>query len=345
MSGNFSLRDFLSGNVIADINNVLKIKDDISNLKQKFGGILTEIIEDKGLFSGEILRGKFVEWIRRKTNADGLTFKKLKELAKVDGRFKELYVISYDLNSKSPIIYSAEHTPDVLISDAVYDSMAIPLFFKSKFNKVDGGIANNYPIALMRKLRQGTNFLGFRLVAPDLHAQYVHGQPSQNHAPVDFLTYITRLAEAFYLKQENDHAIGEDRERTVYIDTLDIGTLDFNMNPLNKRRLIDSGKNAAIHFINHRKQVEAVFRMDNVSRNDCVSDLSAIRSQKKYKLNGVNGLHDKEELQAPSSSSPTSSFFINVAQNDVAFESKIISSSINSSSSELNGRKRSMHHS
>lgn len=284
ISGNFNLSDFMSGNIIKDISNAVRIKSDFDHLKTKFGGVLKEMMEDKGLFSGEILREKFVDWIRRKTQNDKLTFRELKELAKKDRRYKELYVMSYDLNSKMPIIYSAEHTPDALVSEAVYDSMAIPLFFKPRMNKVDGGIANNYPIALMRKLRQDVNFLGFRLVNPDLHEQYVNGLPARNNAPIDFFSYVARLAESFYLKQENDHALGEDRERTIYINTLEIGTIDFNMTPLNKRRLIDSGTSAAKHYASHMKQLEALLQLDKSPSKKHVQELPEMKQLKKHKL-------------------------------------------------------------
>ncbi|MDR2678438.1 MAG: hypothetical protein LBB51_03260, partial [Zoogloeaceae bacterium] len=47
---------------------------------------------------------------------------------------------------------------------------------------------------------------------------------------------------ALYGLQDNSHLHSDDWQRTIYIDTLDVGSLDFSLSEPQKQALFDSGQ-------------------------------------------------------------------------------------------------------
>lgn len=76
-----------------------------------------------------------------------LTFKLLKEITK-----KKLLIVGCCLNTMETVFFSYEHTPSMLVIDALRITFSIPFLFKPVLINnqyyVDGGLTNNYPIEL-----------------------------------------------------------------------------------------------------------------------------------------------------------------------------------------------------
>jgi NTE family protein len=58
--------------------------------------------------------------------------------------------------------------------------------------------------------------------------------------------------------QENQHRGGNDHDRTVYIDTLGVGMLDFDLSEEKKLALIESGSAATAAFLDARGATTSV---------------------------------------------------------------------------------------
>jgi len=105
-----------------------------------------------GLFSGKIIQDK---WIERSiqialeknniTYQPDLTFQEIAAFMK-DGKplFRPFYVVAYNTALLRTEVFSYEHTPNVIVSDAVRASMSIPVFFTPEIirEKIDGKIGN-----------------------------------------------------------------------------------------------------------------------------------------------------------------------------------------------------------
>jgi len=145
---------------------------------------------------------------------------------------------------------------------------------------VDGGVIRNYPIKLFDREkyidlsgesyaarrteyynRQNARFaqevpgrspyvynrqsLGLRLDTREEIALYRYGEPPKGKPIRKFTEYARALLEALLCVQENQHLHGDDWHRTVYIDTLDVGTTDFDLSNKKKTVLVRSGIDCA----------------------------------------------------------------------------------------------------
>ncbi len=72
-----------------------------------------------------------------------------------DRDFRDLYIMATNVSRQRVEVFSADHTPEVAVADAVRMSMSIPIFFEAlrfdgqKFGDgdyyVDGGLYDNFP--------------------------------------------------------------------------------------------------------------------------------------------------------------------------------------------------------
>lgn len=196
--------------------------------------------------------------------------------------FRRLYFIGTNLSTGFSEIFSHEHTPRMSIADAVRISMSIPLFFAAKRSVrgdvyVDGGMMDNYPIKLFdrrkyveahciedreyyvehnEKLKErglvdekgisayvyNQETLGFRLdTKAEIAAFRDHAEPPRR--PIgDFFDYAGGLVASLLNVQQSIHLHSDDWHRTIYIDTLDVGTTDFDLADAKKKALVKSGR-------------------------------------------------------------------------------------------------------
>lgn len=243
------------------------------------------LIEQFGWYKGDYFRNWIGKLIKEKTGNSETTFADI-EAMKTKRRFKSLYFMGTNLSTSFSEIFSAEHTPRYCVADAVRVSMSIPLFFAAKRSirgdvYVDGGVLDNYPIKLFdrEKYVQPHNFtrteyydkinsqladverpisnyvynketLGFRLDTKDEITVFRdHAEPPHKDVS-NFFDYTWSLIHTILEAQQSSHLHNDDWARTIYIDTLGVGTTDFDLSNTKKKELVQSGRDGALAYFN-----------------------------------------------------------------------------------------------
>ncbi|MEJ2653313.1 MAG: patatin-like phospholipase family protein [Gammaproteobacteria bacterium] len=268
---------------------------DFTKFMEDSWGIIRDtgrLIEEFGWYKGDYFRNWIGNLIKEKTGNSESTFADI-EAIKEECGFKSLYFMGTNLSTSYSEVFSGEHTPRVCVADAVRISMSIPLFFAAKRSMrgdvyVDGGVLNNYPIKLFDrgKYMESTNFsepgyytkinrqleglerpiskyvynketLGFRLDAKEEISVFRdHAEPP--HRKIDnFFDYTWALIDTILEAQQSSHLHSDDWMRTVYIDTLGVGTTDFDLSDAKKQELVVSGKEGAEKYFEWYDNPEA----------------------------------------------------------------------------------------
>ena len=214
--------------------------------------------------------------INNKLKNPNATFRDLEAAGRPD-----LYVYGTNLSTRFGEIFSIDHTPTTRIADAVRISMSIPLFFAAFRNVrndvyVDGVLLNNFPIKLFDRQKyideadrstmgvetgyyrdENKRFLkkhpasspyvynketlGFRLDSKQEIGVFRDGAEPLHENIVDFFDYAKALIGTILDSQGNMHLHSDDWQRTIYIDTLGVGTTDFDLSETMKTKLEQSG--------------------------------------------------------------------------------------------------------
>ena len=242
-----------------------------------FVGNTTRLLKEYGWYKGDFFRKTMADLIQRKTGNGEITFGELAATKE----YREIYLVGANLSTGLSEVFSHKTTPEMKVADAARISMSIPLFFASvKGGKkkdhiyVDGGLLENYPIKTfdqvdyianansirrteyydtintkcMQKGNAKTEYvynketLGFRLDSSDEISMYL-GQGSAEVKEIkNFLGYTKALVTTLIDFQNNVHLHSDDWQRTIYIDTLGVGSVDFNISDEKKSDLLNSGK-------------------------------------------------------------------------------------------------------
>ena len=241
---------------------------------------LWRVTSEYGWFKGDA----FLEWVeglvQAKTGQARITFKQLQAHT-----HKDLFVYASNLSTGFGEVYSPEHTPNMSVSDAVRRSLSIPLFFRANQRNedvfVDGGVINNYPVkmfdrekfldnpdlirtpdyypAINERLKTTSptsspyiynkETLGFRLDSQNEIGIFKDGEPPACTPINNFLDYSVQLVKTLLAVQDTQHLHSDDWHRTLYIDTLGVGAIDFDVNEKMKMALVESGKHAAREYL------------------------------------------------------------------------------------------------
>ena len=253
---------------------------DFKNFMDKSGFFLTNtarLLKEYGWYKGDFFRQTMADLIQRKTGNGEITFGELAATKK----YREIYLVGANLSSGLSELFSHKTTPQMKVADAARISMSIPLFFasvKGGKNKehlyVDGGLLENYPIktfdqvefiANANSIRRTEYYetintkcvqkgsakteyvynketLGFRLDSSDEISMYL-GKGSAEYTKIkNFLGYTKALVTTLIDFQNNVHLHSDDWQRTIYIDTLGVGSVDFDISDDKKTDLLNSGK-------------------------------------------------------------------------------------------------------
>jgi len=255
-----------------DIEEILKTTNIMHFLDDDWGFIRDTIrfINEYGIYPGNSFREWVGKRIEKKTGNSECTFQEFHD----KGIGREMFFIGTNLSTGFSEIFSYEHTPSVCIADAVRISMSIPLFFKAAKGErgdiyVDGGLINNYPIRLFdHETYSNQNFsipefyekynkrspgmknpfiynketLGFRLDSKE-EIDVFNGITKPVKRKINnFFDYTSALVETILESQSNTHLNSHDWHRTIYIDTLGVTTIEFNISEEKKLDLIKSGR-------------------------------------------------------------------------------------------------------
>jgi NTE family protein len=238
LNSDFNLFTKDSGWIIADLERLFK----------KFG-------VHSGKKFEEILKG----FINQYTGNPELTFAELEQkVYEEPNRYKHLAVVAANLSTQNNDVFDSDRTPDIPIWKAVRCSMSIPFIFEPFVIQgnyyADGGLGWVYPIDIFdKKDEQGEAIINTETLGFYLLAESQIGHPG--YMPVK--TEINSLKDAsaaifnFLINNSNaKHIHKKDMSRTVFISDLGFSATDFNISRENIHRLIESGREATMNFLN-----------------------------------------------------------------------------------------------
>jgi NTE family protein len=181
--------------------------------------------------------------------------------------FRDLYIVAANISRQRAEVFSALHTPDVAVADAVRMSMSIPIYFEAlRFNGksfgsgdyyVDGGLFDNFPMHIFDQpelagrnwsFRDGVNWetLGLFLY-PE---QYMH--PAAPEIPSNVWEYLSLALRSLYQSYElsSYETSIVDQYRTIEISDCGIDPTDFEIEIGDAKytELYQSGMNAVRDF-------------------------------------------------------------------------------------------------
>jgi predicted acylesterase/phospholipase RssA len=201
-----------------------------------------------GLWEGEALTHYLANLVARKTGNPNITFRELAALASVNGSpFKKLTLTGSNLTTGELEYYNAENTPDRPIIQAARISASFPGAYKpvileDRQVRVDGGLLENLPDVFNQppyvppdaKNAEGGNKYAFALSFTSKEKE----KPKKIKTVIDLgvAMYAAKTTEAPLAAKYGDNI--------AFIDTVGIGTLDFDATEIQKQALVVSGANA-----------------------------------------------------------------------------------------------------
>lgn len=185
-------------------------------------------------------------------------------------------MVATNLSKQRAKIFSYEHTPDVKIIDAARMSMSIPIYFKcikhgeNKDIIIDGGVTWNYPLNIFDNEKYLSNPKNGEIVSYNKFDGYVFNHETlsfrlDSASEIDFnnsnwsnaprnidsiSNYAISLVEFINSMANKKHLHKNDWNRTIFIDTLNIRTTDFNISKEKIAALIESGKMGVKNYFN-----------------------------------------------------------------------------------------------
>jgi len=181
--------------------------------------------------------------------------------------FRDLFIVATNVSRQRAEVFSADHTPEVAVADAVRMSMSIPIFFEAlrfdgkRFGEgdyyVDGGLYDNFPAHIFDKtdyagrgwaFRDGINWETLGLfIFPD---KYLH--PAEPEIPGNVWEYLTLALSNLYHSHElaSYQTSTVDQHRTIEISDCGISSTDFEITLGDQKyqSLYESGKEAVNSF-------------------------------------------------------------------------------------------------
>lgn len=232
-----------------------------------------------GWFKGDFCRNWIGDLVAAKTGDPGTTLGEA-EAMRGEKPFKSMYFMTTNLCTGFSEVFSAEKTPEARIVDAVRYSMSIPFFFAARrYGRrrdvyVDGGVLDNYPVKIFDRERYAAHpdgarkteyydavnaeflaknpqsspyaynreTLGFRLDSKDEISLFRDQKEPVAHEIKNMFGFIKGVTRTYLDSQNNTHLHSDDWQRTIYIDTLGVGTTDFSLSDETKEKLLESGR-------------------------------------------------------------------------------------------------------
>lgn len=230
-------------------------------------GTPLSILKDLGIYEGDV----FLAWMRDLLEAKGVsTFGDLirREDAELRYRYKA-QVIASDVTEQRLLVLPRDVTKlgitdpdDLSVALAVRMSMSIPIFFEPvKFSDpqtgvehliVDGGMLSNFPVWLFDAEEPQWPTFGLKLIEKDPKAPLNAGTPLRE-APRGGIAlvvdYMRSLVDTMMSAHDRLYIEDHDFARTVAIDTLGVGTTEFDLSAKRAMDLYESGRIAATEFL------------------------------------------------------------------------------------------------
>lgn len=210
-----------------------------------------QIAKSWGLNNGRRMRQFVRACVDRRVGVQVRTFGELRAATGVS-----LHLHATDLRTCTPYCFSPDRTPDADVVEAVYASMAVPMFFApSKAFKtvlVDGGLLSNVPV--VPEAKASTALVLRACCSPEGEA-------------VDIPSFVSQVVEAGLrarTEREWESMPPDLKARTISIDCGDcVSAFNFELKELDKKKLLLKGLEAADQFYD-RQPVQARSRYRTV---------------------------------------------------------------------------------
>ena len=228
-------------------------------------GKALSILRDLGIYEGKA----FEEWMRALLEAKGKhTFGDLVRREDVELRYRyKLQVIASDVTERRLLVLprdapklGIEDPDDIDVAHAVRMSMSIPVFFepvrfpnpgtREEHLIVDGGMLSNFPVWLFdAEVPQWPTF-GLKLTQEQkipLGEQLP--QPAPRGGVTQVIGYLRSLVDTMMAAHDRLYIEDNEFDRTIAIDTLGVGTTEFDLSQERALALYGSGRVAARKFL------------------------------------------------------------------------------------------------
>ena len=248
---------------------------------------IDRFINEYGWYKGDFFRDKMAEFIKNKTGDGEATFKDLAKAKKyrdiyligADLSTGFTKVFCYDntpdvkvadaarISMSIPLFFRAvqniNNDGHVYVDGGLLDNYPIKVFDRASFikkesNRRETAYYEKDNKSLIRKLGQidkqvyNKETLGFRLDSKEEINKFLHPDlemPIKNDIKTIF-TYTKALVTTLIDFQNNVHLHSDDWQRTVYIDSLGVGAVDFQISDSKKKELVKSGLDYTQKYLN-----------------------------------------------------------------------------------------------
>ena len=230
-------------------------------------GVPLSILKDLGVYEGEA----FSAWMRDLLEAKGVrTFGDLVRRKDVELKYRyKAQVIASDVTKRRLLVLPRDapklgiEDPDgINVALAVRMSMSIPIFFEPvRFDNpqtgeehliVDGGMLSNFPVWLFDAEEPQWPTFGLKLIQKDPKAP-VAGDFPEREAPrggiSEVLEYLRSLVDTMMAAHDRLYIEESEFDRTIAIDTLGVGTTEFDLSSERAMDLFESGRVVAEKFL------------------------------------------------------------------------------------------------
>ena len=223
------------------------------------------ILRDLGIYEGKA----FEEWMRGLLEAKGKhTFGDLIRREDVELRYRyKLQVIASDVTERRLLVLprdapklGIEDPDDIDVAHAVRMSMSIPVFFepvrfpnpgtREEHLIVDGGMLSNFPVWLFdAEVPQWPTF-GLKLTQEqEIPLGEQLPQPVPRGGVTQVIGYLRSLVDTMMAAHDRLYIEDHEFDWTIAIDTLGVGTTEFDLSPERALALYGLGREAARKFL------------------------------------------------------------------------------------------------
>lgn len=246
------------------------------------------LIEEYGWYKGDYFRDLMADLIKRKTGDGEMTFAQLAATQKyreiyLVGADLSTGVSKLFYNNKEtggmkiadaarismsiPLFFASVKAGDeekhIYVDGGLLDNYSIKTFDREKF--VDDKKKNIRRTDYYDKINTKKSYqevlednpyvynretLGFRLDAKEDISMYLAHKPVVRNKINTFFTYTKALVTTLIDFQDSIHLHSDDWQRTVYIDTLGVRAIDFDISDVKKQKLVDSGRQYTAEYLN-----------------------------------------------------------------------------------------------
>ena len=239
----------------------------------------SRLLNEYGWYKGDFFREKMAEYIKQKTGDGEMTFKQLADTkqfrdihlvgtnlstgASVMFNAKDTPKVKVAdaarISMSIPLFFASvkggEKGDQVYVDGGLLDNYSIKTFDKESFvdDKKRNVRCTEYydKVNAQKRVKEqlgkdryiyNKETLGFRLDAKEDISMYLTHTATVRNKITSFFTYTKALVTTLIDFQDNVHLHSDDWQRTVYIDTLGVRAIDFDISDSKKQKLVESGR-------------------------------------------------------------------------------------------------------